>query len=137
MYLFGLGVVLLPMWIMFLIGKLFALAIVVLMVSIIYLPVAYGLYWVLKQWIDRSRKAVKIVVIIALASPIFYLSSVGLYHAPGAAWCELTGGTVHEGSSCKEIKSSWIRWMYLPEFTQNTKAGTPAQDEAIRQSLSD
>ena len=148
MYLFGMGVVLLPMWIALAIVKIatvvFVSTIVVCLVSAIIGAIAVAIYFLFRNRIDSRSSASKTTTLVVLGSLpailFLLLLSIGFSNAPDAAWCELVRGSHMEHASkdkCEKIDSAWFRWIYLPEMTRNTKAGTPEQEEAIRQSLPD
>lgn len=132
MYLFGLSLVLLPIWIINLAVKILMVCVVVGSISI---PIATILCFAFVRWGRSWSSGFKRAIALILAAPVLFLLFIGLKNAPDAAWCEVTRGTIHAGHSCEVLESSWFSWIYLPGLTRNTKAGTPEQEEMIRQNL--
>ena len=144
MYLFGLGVVLLPMWIALTILAMVAVIIVVGLWFTIALTLAAAIYFPFRNWINDWSPTVKKTTTVVLLSPFLVLLSIGLFNAPGVAWCELVRDSYMDQGTCEKTDPLLPRWMFalprlmdLQERTRNTKAGTPEQEEAIRQSLPD
>lgn len=130
MYLFGLSAVLLPLIVFQIILKVWS---VVLAVGLMFALLAFLVLKVLgRHWSATDKKSVK----VALTLPFSFLMVVGLWHAPGAGYCEAVRGVGHMyGSDCEYLETAWFRWMYLPSFSRNSMAGTPEQEELISQSL--
>ena len=103
---FGLGVVLLPMWIALTIVAMVAVIIVVGLWFTVALALVAAIYFLFRNWINDWSPTVKKTTTVVLLSPFLVLLSIGLFNAPGAAWCELVRDSYMDQGTCKKTDSA-------------------------------